>query len=210
MNAASLLALGFLLGMRHALDPDHVVAVTTIVARHPSPRRAAWIGVLWGLGHSATVLLLGGVIVWFKLAISNSVAVGLELGVAAMLILLGFANLRQGTARDHTHASAARPVLVGMMHGLAGSAAVALLVLATVSDPHWALGYLALFGVGTIAGMSIVTSAIAMPMAAATNRMERLRPRLVLASGVASIAFGVWFAVQLVQESGVLASGAAH
>lgn len=208
MNAASLLALGFLLGMRHALDPDHLVAVSAIVARHPSPKRAAGVGVLWGLGHSLTVLVLGGIIVWFKVAVSDQASAALELGVAVMLVWLGFANLRTQTST--AAASAARPLLVGMMHGFAGSAAVALLVLATVSDSRWALGYLALFGVGTIAGMTLATSAIAVPMAAASERFGAMRQRLVTVSGVASIAFGAWLAFSLVQDSGLLTGGARH
>ncbi len=200
MHAASLLALGFLLGMRHALDADHVVAVSAIVARHPSPRRAAVVGMLWGLGHSVTVLLLGGAITWFKIVLSERATTALELGVAAMLVALGFANLR--TRSTVAPASAARPLLVGMMHGLAGSAAIALLVLATVADSRWALGYLALFGIGTMTGMTLATTAMAVPMAAAASRFATWPSRLVTASGVASIAVGFWLAWSLLGGEG--------
>lgn len=200
MHAASLLALGFLLGMRHALDADHVVAVSAIVARHPSPRRAAVVGMLWGLGHSVTVLLLGGAITWFKIVLSERATTALELGVAAMLVALGFSNLRRRSTV--ARASAARPLLVGMMHGLAGSAAIALLVLATVADSRWALGYLALFGIGTMTGMTLATTAMAVPMAAAASRFATWPSRLVTASGVASIAVGFWLAWSLLGSEG--------
>ena len=93
--------LGFLLGMRHAVDPDHVVAVTAITARHPSFARSALVGVLWGVGHTVTLLIVGGSIVLFKVGISHRFGVALELSVAGMLVYLGFSNLvaaRRGTA----------------------------------------------------------------------------------------------------------------
>jgi high-affinity nickel-transport protein len=205
--SVSLLILGFLLGLRHALDPDHVVAVAAIVARHPSAGRAARVGALWGLGHSATILLVGGVIAWFRVAVSDGVAQALELGVAVMLIAIGVTNVRSRAfpRRD----SNAQPALVGMMHGLAGSAAVALLVLATVTDARVAILYLAVFGLGTTLAMTATTALMALPLQAASERVTRLRQRFVLVSGLASIAVGLWLVSALAVDAGLMGRGSA-
>lgn len=206
-DAFSLLALGFLLGVRHALDPDHVVAVTAIVTRRSSLRHAAGVGALWGLGHSLTVLVVGGVVVWFRLAVSDTMAQSLELGVAVMLIVLGVGNLRgQGAAPTHP---SARPLAVGMVHGLAGSAPIALLVVATVADPRVALGYLALFGLGTLGAMTGLTLAMALPLQALSDRVRQARRWLMVGSGLASVALGLWLAVRLVHHLGVWRRGGA-
>jgi high-affinity nickel-transport protein len=203
--SASLLVLGFLLGLRHALDPDHVVAVAAIVARRPSVGHAARVGALWGLGHSATILLVGGVIAWFRVGVADGVAEALEFGVALMLIAIGITNVR---ARSFAGAdSSARPALVGMMHGLAGSAAVALLVLATVSDTRTAILYLAVFGVGTVLAMTATSAAMALPLQAASDRIARVRHRFVVGSGIASIAVGLWLATTLAANAGLLGRG---
>lgn len=206
----SALGLGVLLGLRHATDADHVVAVTAIVARERSLGRAARIGVLWGIGHSVTVLGLGGAIIAFRVAIPARVGLGLEFLVALMLILLGFATLRRsadaGGADPGRAGGALRPVLVGVVHGLAGSAAVAILVLATIRETAWALAYLALFGAGTIAGMLAVTVLVAAPALAATRRVERLHGGLRLAAGALSVVFGVLLARELIVEGGLLSA----
>jgi hypothetical protein len=250
----SVLLLGFFLGMRHATDADHVIAVTTIVSRQRSVRAAAWTGALWGLGHTLTILAVGGAIVLFGLVIPPRVGLGMEFSVALMLILLGILTLTGLTGRlhearaadhqagdhgnHHAHAHAhgdyvhshvhghapdahghaeeatpqarldlvlgrfgayqlLRPLVVGLVHGLAGSVAVALLVLATIRDLWWAVGYLLVFGVGTIAGMMLITAAVAVPFAATAGRFAWLNRHLATASGVLSLAFGVWMAYQI-------------
>ena len=250
----SVLLLGFFLGMRHATDADHVIAVTTIVSRQRSVRAAAWTGVLWGVGHTLTILAVGGAIIMFGLVIPPRVGLGMEFSVALMLILLGILTLTGVTGRlhearaadhhagsqadqhvhahahgdyvhSHVHAHAPdahghaeeatpqarldralgrfgayqllRPLVVGLVHGLAGSAAVALLVLAAIRDPWWAVGYLLVFGVGTIAGMMLVTAAVAVPFAATAGRFVWLNRHLATVSGVLSLAFGVWMAYQI-------------
>lgn len=208
MSAISIAVLGFLLGMRHAVDPDHVVAVSTIATRSTSLRRAAAVGAMWGLGHTLTILAVGGTIVFARVAISPRVGMAMEFSVAIMLILLGFQNLATARATDAPAPSARRPLYVGMVHGMAGSAAVALLVLATVSDPWWALAYLALFGLGTVVGMVLVTGAIALPAALAMARMRSARRWLTLASGVASVVFGLFLASQLTDRDTGLFSDA--
>jgi high-affinity nickel-transport protein len=164
MLSLLLLALGtsFVLGMRHATDPDHIVAVTTIAAQERSLRRAAAVGALWGVGHTLTILVVGGAIVLFKLAFTPRLGLSLELAVAVMLIVLGVLNLFDVRFRPSPLA-AARPVLVGVVHGLAGSAAATLIVLPLIPDPRWAVVYLLVFGVGTIAGMALMTVVIAAP-----------------------------------------------
>jgi high-affinity nickel-transport protein len=189
----TVLVLGFLLGMRHATDPDHVVAVTTIVTHQRSLARAARTGVLWGMGHSATILLVGGAIVGLRLqltVIPASLGLSLELAVAVMLIVLGLLTLAGNDRRVAD--STARPVTVGFVHGLAGSAAVATLPqVALIPDARWALGYLAVFGVGTIAGMMLITVSVAAPSLLAVRRFSGMHRTLRIASGVASIGFGL-------------------
>ncbi len=192
----SVTLLGFLLGMRHATDPDHVVAVTTIVAQQRSLGRAARTGVLWGVGHTATIMLVGGAIIVLKVqlsAIPPRVGLSLEFAVAVMLVVLGLLTLAGSERRVAD--STARPLTVGFIHGLAGSAAVATLPqVALIPNPVWAVTYLAVFGVGTIAGMMLITASIAAPSLLAVNRFAGLNRTLRIASGVASIVFGLFLA----------------
>jgi high-affinity nickel-transport protein len=233
--------LGFFLGMRHAADPDHVIAVTTIVSRHSSPRRAALIGVLWGVGHTLTILVVGAGIVLLGWVIPPRIGLSLELSVGVMLMVLGVVNLhavlREGT-RTHSHAHAhgdyihthphqhspevhphrpeqtplaqldrwlgglrpyelIRPLVVGIVHGLAGSAAVALLVLAAIGKSGWAVAYLLLFGLGTIVGMMLITVGLAWPVMGAAPRFPSLPRRLRLASGLVSLLAGLAITYQI-------------
>ncbi len=192
----AVLVLGFLLGMRHATDPDHVVAVTTIVSQQRSLARAARTGVLWGIGHTTTILLAGGVIILLKVQISAippRVGLSLEFAVAVMLIVLGLLTLAGNERRVVD--STARPITVGFIHGLAGSAAVVTLPsVALIPDPVWAVGYLAVFGLGTIAGMMLITASIAAPALFATKRFVGMNEKLRIASGVVSIGFGLFLA----------------
>jgi hypothetical protein len=196
LSALGLSLFGLLLGVRHAVDPDHVVAVTAIATGQRSIRRASQIGAMWGVGHTLTIFLVGGAIIVFRIAIPPRLGLAFEFAVGIVLIVLGLANLLS-RADVAPSPSTARPLLVGMVHGLAGSAAVALLVLAAVRDPRWAVGYLLLFGLGTVVGMVLVTTAIALPAAYAATRVTSLRRYLVLASGAASVICGVLIAVQL-------------
>src|SRR5262249_47092888 len=153
-----------------------------IVSRERSVRGAGLIGALWGIGHTVTILAVGGAILVFDVVISPRLGLTMEFTVAVMLVLLGTMNLTGAMQhieevahehRDEKHASAEasdaraprfgwlrviKPVTVGVVHGLAGSAAVALLVLTTIHDPRWGLFYLLVFGVGTVAGMILLTS----------------------------------------------------
>ncbi len=226
MTLLAILALGFFLGMRHATDSDHVVAITTIVSRERSPRAALGIGALWGLGHSVTILLVGGAIVLFGWVIPPRVGLSMEMSVAVMLIVLGAMNLSSLLSRigqaAHSHAHATppappspehehahvrgplRPLAIGVVHGLAGSAAVALLVLATIKSASMALLYLAIFGAGTVAGMMLLTLAMAVPISAMSRRFDNLELGLSRVTGLVSIAFGLFLAYQIGITDGLL------
>ena len=202
MSLSAVLALGFFLGMRHATDPDHVVAVSTIVSRTRTFRAAAPIGVLWGLGHTLTILVVGAAIIVFGVVVPPRLGLGMELTVALMLVVLGALTLRRSIRGEpehgHTHPhehppprrNALLPLVVGVVHGLAGSAAIALLVLGAIRDPLVGVLYLLVFGAGTVAGMLLVTLALATPLAVAGARLARFQRSLVAATGIASVAFG--------------------
>ncbi len=193
-DAVSIGLLGLALGMRHATDADHVVAVTTIVSERGKAGGAALIGALWGLGHTTTILLLGGAIIMFEWIIPPRVGLALEFAVGIMLVLLGLLALRR---RSHAPAPArtrhrhARPFGIGLVHGLAGSAAVAFLVLATITDTRWAMAYLALFGVGTLIGMAIITAVLAVPFRSGRLVSSRWPHTLRIGAGVLSLGFGL-------------------
>lgn len=227
ISLVSILVLGFVLGMRHATDADHVVAVSTIVSRERRTRSAAWIGALWGLGHTITIFGVGVGIIVFTLVIPPRVGLSMEFSVGLMLVLLGWINLRNvskagsGAARRthahgedgmHEHASVGamdrwfggwtlyqwlRPLIVGLVHGLAGSAAVALLVLTTLHNSRWALAYLLIFGVGTIAGMMVITVTMATALQYAGARSSWLHRNLSVATGFLSVAFGLFIVYQM-------------
>ena len=257
-NAAPLAIalLGLVLGMRHATDPDHVIAVTTILSRERRLAVAARIGVVWGLGHTITVLMVGAAIIVFKIAIPARLGLAMEFAVAVVLILLGLGAaaslVRKGATRmrggssqpdellvhahahthdgathvhPHVHAgdheddndaihrdhripadalpsfAARRPMLrsfaVGLVHGLAGSAAIALLVLSAIPDPLWATLYLAIFCAGTVIGMGLITTAIATPFMVASRRASWIHQGLVTGSGLLSFGFGLFLAYQI-------------
>ncbi|HJQ11868.1 MAG TPA: hypothetical protein VJ840_12645 [Gemmatimonadaceae bacterium] len=196
-----------LLGMRHATDPDHVVAVTTIVTRERSVGKAAGIGAVWGLGHTITLLVVGGAIILFKVAMNARLGLSLELCVAIMLIVLGLLNLFNVRAST-TGLNATRPFLVGIVHGLAGSAGAALLIVPLIDDPRWAALYLLTFGFGTIVGMALVTLTIAFPTLLAAAHLPSFQRQLRIASGAVSLVFGLYLAHKIGFTDGLFTSEA--
>ncbi len=229
VSLVAILSLGFFLGMRHATDADHVVAVSTIVTRERRLSSAALIGALWGAGHTLTILAVGAAIILFTLVIPPRLGLTMEFSVGIMLVLLGILNLRgfskqvsglhanSGHAHGsesspHTHSSIdhldrtwarwslyqwCRPLIVGLVHGLAGSAAVALLVLTTLHNTHWAVAYLFVFGIGTIAGMMVITIALASAMHFTSSRSQWLNRYLGTVAGCISLAFGLFIIYQM-------------
>jgi high-affinity nickel-transport protein len=187
------LVTSFALGIRHATDPDHVVAVSAIASQERSLARAAGIGALWGIGHTLTILLVGAAIILLKLELSPRLGLSMEFAVAVMLIVLGCVNLfdvRPARGRLTTM----RPLLVGVVHGLAGSAAATLLVLPLIPDPRWATAYLLVFGIGTIAGMGLMTLVVAAPSVYAAARVAGMQRWIRIGSGALSLCFGLWLA----------------
>lgn len=245
----ALAGFGFVLGMRHATDADHVIAVTTILSRSRRFAHSTLIGALWGLGHTITVLAVGTLIIVFGVVIPPPVGLAMELAVAVMLIVLGVLSLTgamrmvterltppaplHGHSHEHLHAhdddgphphehahlhghgsdsalaglrdlrdtlgwyQLGRPVVVGLVHGLAGSAAVALLVLATIRDPGQAMAYLLIFCAGVAAGMAVLTTVIGLPFLVSRARSERINRWLTVSTGVLSIVFGLYLGYQI-------------
>ena len=180
-----------LLGMRHATDPDHIVAVTTIVTSERSVGKAAGIGAVWGIGHTITLLVVGGAIIVFKIALNARLGLSLEFCVAIMLIVLGLLNLFNVRAQPSVN-SATRPFVIGVVHGLAGSAGAALLIVPLIDDPRWAAIYLLTFGLGTIVGMALITLTIAFPSLLAAAHLPSFQRSLRIASGAVSLVFGLY------------------
>jgi hypothetical protein len=207
MGTLTILTLGFLLGIRHAVDPDHVVAVGTMATRTASLRSSAMVGALWGLGHTVTLLGVGGVIVVWRSALAPRMALAMEFGVALMLITLGVMNLLMARGADPRPPTAARPVAVGMVHGMAGSAAIAILVLTTIQSSMVGVLYLLLFGMGTITGMVIVTAAVVIPATRVMAQIGVPRRWMILTAGVVSIAFGLGMVAMLGGPEALLAAG---
>ena len=214
MSLLPLLGLGLLLGLRHAMDPDHVVAVAAISARTRRPLAASWLGVVWGLGHTLTLFVAGGLIILLNVVVPPRLGLSFEFAVALALIVVGLLNLRGPTAASAAGAAAdpsapparlpaLRAFVVGLVHGLAGSAAVALLVLATVREPLWAIGYLGVFGLGTLLGMAFVTAGMASSLSLAASRWRGLGPGVRVATGVLSLVFGVWLVYQIGWHDGL-------
>jgi len=221
--------LGFALGLRHASDPDHVIAVSAIVARHRRAWMSAAVGAAWGLGHSVTIVAVGALIVLLQLAVPERVGLALELAVGIVLVALGARNLRdagelreKGHGHDHAHLDAddaaharglrsprtwaglARAFGVGLVHGLAGSAAIALIALAAMPTPAAAIAYLAVFSLGTVGGMVAISLGLGFPLAFAARRPQ-LRRWIVAGSGALSLAFGVWLVYDIGFVQGLLA-----
>lgn len=227
------LTFGFVLGLRHALDPDHLVAVSTIVSEHKSVGRSSLVGTFWGLGHTASLLAVSVVILLLRASIPGHIALWMEIPVALMLIALGVTttlramrergwrihahtHAHEETAPPHTHVHVhtgdehihqhrlfrlgRRPFVVGMVHGVAGSAALTLAVLTTIPSIALGLVYIAVFGIGSIGGMLLMSALIGLPFAVTARRFSIINGGIRLFAGLFSILFGLVLAWNLLHE----------
>lgn len=232
----ALMGLGVVFGLKHATEIDHVVAVSTVVSEHRNVWRSALVGALWGAGHTLSLVVVGVIVLVFRVAIPPSVANWLEFGVALMIVGLGVLTVMRvlrrrsdvhlhrhshdGESHVHihfhehgtghrpaasSHSSPAlhshtiaklglKPLVVGAMHGLAGSAALSLLVLTQVPSVALGLVYLGVFGLGSTGGMVLMSGLIGLPFALNGNRLSGVSNGLQTAAGALSVAFGLWYA----------------
>jgi nitrile hydratase accessory protein len=207
---------GALLGMRHALEPDHLAAISTLMTGNRSSAQAAWLGACWGIGHTLTLLAAGGLLMVLKLETPIVVAQVFELAVIVMLVGFGVRAMHQGVRRKstrptHTHLTPARlvfsgmdrwtiarPLLVGAVHGLAGSGTLTALVVTTLPSTTTRLTYLTLFGVGTTAGMVVLSGLLGWTIAKAGS--DRFVARILsVTAGALSIGLGLAWAIPVVE-----------
>jgi hypothetical protein len=219
MSLVSAALLGLGLGVKHAFEADHVAAVCTLVARRGTVARAARAGALWGLGHGAVIIVAGTALVLTGARVPGPLAVALDAAVAVMLVGLGVSALRRsssdhgGAGHDHAHApgektehaqfhdhgsdargSTRRPILIGLVHGASGTAALTLLVASTIPERAQALAFIALFGLASIFGMAAAAALLAWPLRKAAERAPAIARGLRGMAGVGSIAAGVMVA----------------
>ena len=217
LSTFSILVIGFVLGLRHAIEADHLAAVSTIVSEKKSIFTASIGGGMWGVGHTISLFAVGLVVIFLKLQISESVEAKLEGAVGIMLVLLGLNALRKLFQSDkihvhahehdgrqhlhiHTHVDekaershhrfTPRSVAIGMVHGLAGSAALMLLIVPTIPSPWVAMVYILIFGVGSIGGMMVMSLLIGLPFHFTANRFDVLNKGIRLCAGVFSLGLG--------------------
>jgi sulfite exporter TauE/SafE len=228
VSIVSLLTFGFMLGLKHALDADHLAAVSTMASERRSLLSSSLIGALWGLGHTSSLMVAGVVVIFLHFQISKHTEQALEFCVGIMLVVLGVNTLRKLTRGGHVHVHvhehgghlhahphmhehsehvephthhglrlATRPLLIGIVHGLAGSAAITLLVLTTISSPVVGLLYIAIFGMGSIGGMMIMSTLFALPARFTATRFTWANLALRCLAGLFSLSFGLFMVYQI-------------
>lgn len=221
----AILGFGFLLGLRHALDADHLAAISTVLAERPSFWASSAVGFWWGIGHTATLLMVGAVVLVGDIRIPERFELLAESLVGLLLIVLGgtlawklyrerwhvhshqhddgphvhFHSHRQQDDHRHRHwmAGSVRPLCIGMAHGLAGSAALMLIVLSSTQELGSGLLSIAVFGVGSIVGMMAIGLTISLPLVYSLAASRRLFLGLQGCAGVASIGIGIWMLMRL-------------
>jgi ABC-type nickel/cobalt efflux system permease component RcnA len=227
LSLVSVLTLGLILGLKHAIEADHLAAVTTIVTERKSLWSSTLVGGLWGIGHTIPILVVGLLVLLLRLEIKDYVGLSLEFCVGLMLIALGanalwklargqqlhlHAHAHSGHVHAHPHFHAEghepahthhdfklgwRPLLVGVMHGLAGSAALVPLVVAEIRSPLVGLAYMLVFGLGSIGGMMLMSALVGLPLHLTAARFTRFHTTLRLAAGVFSLGFGLLMVAQI-------------
>ncbi len=229
MSIASVLFLGFVLGLKHATEADHLAAVSTIVSERKSLLGSSLVGGLWGVGHTISLFIAGIAVILLHIKISERMALALEFCVGIMLVALGLNVLRKllrpggqlhfhvhrhgghrhvhphlhdgsPDAEEHTHHGfrlSVRPVIIGMIHGMAGSAALMLLVLSAIQSPLVGLVYILLFGVGSIGGMMLMSVLVGLPVYLTAGRFDRANFAVRGLSGVFSVCFGLFMVYEI-------------
>jgi ABC-type nickel/cobalt efflux system permease component RcnA len=231
------LGLGFLIGMKHALEADHVAAVATLATGNRSLNETTRLGVAWGLGHTITLFLVGTTVLLADTIVPEQVAMILEFTVGIMLAMLGLdvmIRMSRRKAHFHTHVHGGdqhfhahrhttqghddntphghahprglplRALFVGLVHGLAGSAALVVLTLSTIKSLWLGLTYMALFGIGSVVGMAILSCAIAVPLRFTANRLTWAWRGLTVSVGAVTMVLGVSIAWRIAMAEGFL------
>jgi sulfite exporter TauE/SafE len=228
-STGSILLFGFLLGLKHAVEADHLAAVSTIVSERKSLLSSSLVGGLWGVGHTISLLVAGIVVILFHFEISEKMSQALEFCVGLMLVALGINALRKlarggrlhlhvhqhgGRAHIHPHVHdgspdetaaathhglrlGARPLLVGMLHGFAGSAALMLMVLSTIPSPFVGFIYIVVFGVGSIGGMMLMSALVGLPVYLTAARFNRANLAVRGMAGLFSLSFGLFMLYEI-------------
>jgi sulfite exporter TauE/SafE len=228
VTTISLLAFGFVLGLKHAVDADHLAAVSTIASERRSLLSSSLVGALWGVGHTFSLIAAGVIVIFLHLEISNRVSQILEFCVGLMLVFLGLNTLRRiargaklhmhvhehgGKLHAHPHVHnhgqkdlphthhglrfGTRPLFIGIVHGMAGSAALMLLVLQSISSPLVAFIYIIVFGVGSIGGMMIMSTLFAIPARLTVTSFQRANFALRCLAGLFSLSFGLFMIYEI-------------
>ena len=196
-----ILGLGFLLGIKHALEPDHVVAVSTIVGKNNSPLKSGFLGMFWGAGHTATLLIIFIILHFTQTTIPDTWEMYFEAGVGLMLVYLGITTFLPNkkpkkTGNKNTNQLFLKSIIIGQIHGLAGSAAMTLLVITTVDSLRSSLLYIGTFGLGTVLGMVFFTMILSIPFFF-TNKGSQLNTLFITSTSLISIGYGIYYIYQI-------------
>lgn len=229
----TVLGIGFLLGLRHAFDPDHIVAVSTIASRTGNLVKAAASGLYWGIGHTLTLFIVGMLFIGFKATVPETLALSMEMVVGIMLVILGWTTFRnfqkkkihvhvhqhdegeihthfhshkESDKHNHTHLKKMeqKSLIIGMVHGLAGSGALVLLTMSSLNTLTEATIYILVFGVGTILGMLLFATLIGLPFVLLSKYSVQLEKKLGMLAGIVSIVFGLYFMYEIAIVEGLL------
>lgn len=218
-SALAVLGLGLLLGLEHAFEPDHVIAVTSLISKQKNLKKASILGLTWGLGHTTTLFIVGLIIILLKITIPETIALSLEFIVGILIIILGIYIIKgiifekkhihthrhDGSTHIHihshkeskTHEHIHKSYVVGLVHGLAGSASLMLLVLTTIESTILGLLYILIFGIGSIIGMAIVGGIISLPFIITSKKFTTLNIGIRYATGIISIGFGAYLMIKI-------------
>jgi len=219
------LVIGFILGIKHAFEPDHLIAVSTIVVDQKNPFKAALVGTFWGIGHTTSLLITGILVLLLKLSIPRNLSIAFEFLIGIMLIILGARAIQRGSVilhahqheheeetHQHLHFHEGKPAyrkhhtsfLIGSIHGLAGSGALMLLVLATIPSLSQGLYYILLFGLGSIIGMTVMSFLLGLPFIFSASKFPQIEKYMRIFAGTLSILFGLFWIYQILNNYSLL------